>query len=114
MANYNIQYSPDSNIINIDDYNTQNNTAIIFYYMILRCEGHAEVRIWCDQCSLKECIYTCAVDKSDAEIVAEVNEILDGAIDCYAYDFLEDPDWDDALDDGYYSDRHYQRCPWYD
>ena len=66
MAKYVIRYDFNKKIINIDDYNTSNNTAIIFYYEILRCESHAEVRIWCDQCSLKECIYICPASRTDA------------------------------------------------
>ena len=114
MANYSIQYNPDSNIVNVDDYHTPHSTAIIFYYTILRCLDFCEVRIWCDDCNVQQCIYTCSADKSDTEIIADVNKILDDAIDCYAYDYLVDPDWDDALDDGCHSDGHYRHCPWGD
>ena len=114
MSIYKIQYDPDNNIINIDDYNDPHSKAIIFFYEILRCEGYAEVRICCDDCNVRQCIYTCAADKTDAVIVAEVNIILDDAIDNYACDYLVDPDWDTGLGAGRDRNGHYQRCSWCD
>lgn len=112
MVNYNIKYDSNSNIINVDDFKNPNNNTIIFYYAIIRCNKFAEVRIWCDNCNVRQCIYTCAADKTDAVIVAEVNMILNDAIDHYAYDYLVDPDWDMGLGDRRDRNGHYQHCPW--
>ena len=118
MSNFKIKYDPNSNIISaIDDY-CYCGDVFIFHYEILRCETFAEVRIWCDQCSRKECIYTCDTAKTDVEIITEVNEYLDNAIGCYIDELMTDPyeemPADEYCDCMYFGNRRYQRGPWCD
>lgn len=94
MSIYMINYQPGRNIIS-NNYNSDpNSNAIIFCYEILRCENHAEVRIWRYHSTIKMCIHFADAEKSDEEIIAEVNAFLDDAIDYYMYEFFANTDED--------------------